>query len=147
MGLDSSKTATSLGDSKLSFFSDEVIDRSDLAYRFALALVLDKMTAFNLVKKTFSNVVADIEKYMAQEDLLHALLTAVWTQYSKRKPASGSLKFVGLNQLPVEQRAAVFLIDVVGFSHDKVAEVLSLELSETEELIGKSRQYLLNSSF
>jgi hypothetical protein len=136
-----------LDETRLAFYADEILDRSDLAYRFAAALVLDKKAAFGLTKQSLKKVVKDIEKVIAEDDSLIVVLKHVWSQYEKqpKSDAVGDLKLSGFEVLSLNERAIVSLVDIIGIKTDDAIDILGLDTKKAMDALVTGRQAILKA--
>lgn len=131
------------------FFFDRLCQESDVVFRFALILTLNRKASFEMSKQAYQKQTASLSDLINETTLALRvkLFCSVWQSYHMAKDKfecdAGALgKF--LSTLAVDARAVLFLYDAAGLSASEAAQVMASDELQVRRLLAEARRNLLS---
>ncbi len=139
----------------MSGFYDAVTQLIPSVRRFAVAVTQDRDTADDLVRAALNRAVNRQNEFLNGTNLrvkLFAIMHAVLADHTSRdaridqagqqRRISPSELEILLARLPFEQRAALMLVMLEGFSYVEAAEITGVEVDAVRSRVSKAREAL-----
>lgn len=140
----------------LKAFSQESLDRyqndyyvhTDVVYRFGVVLTGSREGAERLTEETFRRLLEDLDKIKANVvpvDLLMALAWQSWNSIQGQTFHPWSQPTViSLLKLKTEERASLYIVDMVGFSLEKAAKLMGASEVDVRVALSAGRRRLVS---
>lgn len=133
-----------------SFFIEKLSGKADLVYRLGFALTLSEPAASDVVMAAYKACLADINKMHNEDSLMLSLrfLRQAWLFFKEEdKSIQPNLQNQDywLAQLPVDCRAAVTLVDIIGLSAKEAAMVIGTDEGVFRGFLSKARQAMIKA--
>ena len=131
------------------FYQEQLCSHSDSSFRFAIALVLERKTAVQLVQQAFAKL-ATRQDLTQSPDLEHEVICETWKRFQalKKKPdkrmKGGLINF--LAPLTPIQRAGMVAVDFLGMKLEKVSEIMQVSSDNLSEELIAARKALVHHS-
>jgi hypothetical protein len=135
-----------LSEMQLALYTDEYYERSDLIFRFGALLSLSREGGERLTEETFHALIDDFSQVKSGTSPVVLLMALAWKAWNKIKgqkfhewnlPILQSLKTLG-----VEQRAALFAVEVAGLEIDEAAKIFGTSDTLLRQMLAQANRHL-----
>ena len=130
--------------------TNQYYERADMVFRFGALLSLSREGGERLTEETFKSLIEDFSQVKSGTSPVVLLMALAWKAWNKLKgqkfhewklPVLQSMKTLG-----VEQRAALFAIDVAGLEIDEAAKIFGTSDDLVRLMLAKGHRHLAESA-
>ena len=142
--------AKPLDEKRLSLYSNEYYERTDVVYRFAAVLSMSRDGAERVTEEVYRMLLADFERVSPSTDAVSLLMALTWKAWQKLKserfnewaiPLMATLK-----TMSIESRAVLYVVDMVGMDADEAAKVFGTDEKSVRKLLSDARNRMASGS-
>lgn len=139
-----------LSEKQLALYTNQYYERADLIFRFGALLSLSREGGERLTEETFKNLIEDFSQVKSSVNPLVLLMALSWKAWNKIKgqkfhewklPILQSMKSLG-----VEQRAALFAIDIAGLEIEEAAKIFGTSDTMVRQMLADAHKHLVLSA-
>jgi DNA-directed RNA polymerase specialized sigma24 family protein len=121
---------------RLSAFNRQVLQMQEEAYTLAYYLLGNAECATQTVEEAFLQAFGQSREVPGRISLLHLVLSACKADRSVNQPAR---LIDPILSVPLEERQAILLVDVLGLSYNEAAQVIGTNTSQVSRLLSQGR--------
>jgi DNA-directed RNA polymerase specialized sigma24 family protein len=127
-------------------YQRDFYSQTDVVYRFGVVLTGSRDGAERLTEDTFRSIIEDFSEIKSGDDPVEVLLRFAWRSWQKisnerfhdwMQPTVNALR-----KLDREQRAALYLVDMIGVNPKNTAVILEASEREVRENLAVARRRL-----
>lgn len=139
-----------LSEKQLALYTNQYYEQADLIFRFGALLSLSREGGERLTEETFKNLIEDFSQVKSSANPMLLLMALSWKAWNKIKgqkfhewklPILQSMKSLG-----VEQRAALFAIDIAGLEIEEAAKIFGTSDMMVRQMLADAHKHLVLSS-
>lgn len=140
-----------LDEAMINFYDEQLVTQADTVFRFAFSLTLSHEGAGQITRASYKQVAQALPKFKPTGDKnpVELLLTECWKVYHDLKtnkfPEAAIELVRALKPIPVETRAAVVAVDVLGLAAEEASRTLVMSDKELRTHLALGRKAMLNS--
>jgi len=131
---------------QLALYSSQYYERADLVFRFGALLTLSREGGERLTEEVYRALLQDFSQVKSSTSPVVLLMALAWKAFNKIKtqkfhewnlPILQSIKALG-----VEQRAALYAIDIAGLEVGEAANLFSSSDAAVRQMLAEAQRYL-----
>jgi hypothetical protein len=135
-----------LSEKQLALYTNQYYERADLIFRFGALLSLSREGGERVTEETFQALIEDFSQVKSGTSPSVLLMALAWKSWNKVKgqkfhewklPILQSMKNLG-----VEQRAALFAIDVAGLEIDEAAKIFGTSDTVVRQMLAQAHKHI-----
>jgi len=131
---------------QLALYMDQYYERADVVFRFGALLTLSREGGERLTEEVFRLLLQDfsqVKSNTAPGVLLMALAWKAWAKVKAEKFHEWSVPILqSMKALGIEQRAALFAVDVAGIEIHEAAKIFSTNETVIRQLLADAQKHL-----
>lgn len=135
-----------LSEKQLALYTSQYYERSDLVFRFGALLSLSREGGEHLTEETFRSLIQDFSEVKSSTSPVILLMTLAWKAWeniSSQKFREWNLPILqSMKTLGVEQRAALFIVDIAGLDIDQAAKIFGTSETSVRQMLAQAQKHL-----
>ena len=136
---------------QVAFFVGNLCQEADLIYRFGYSLTLSEKGGARLVMESYQSILGQLDQLLhsSPAEVRMELVQAAWRVFQSWNKTfdhtpSACLKY--LEEMSIERRIIITLIDALGFTVSEAAKILEFKELEVRRYLADARKRLIHAN-